>query len=118
MKKRKAILAVAGAVLMTAVAGLAGCSGGDPPNYHGETTNADGSMLYNKALFYSNSVQQGGPDPQVLDDTARSGYYYLFSTQGSFHTMRSKNLTEWEDVGPTFFQRQNQEVSHAVGRPK
>lgn len=116
MKKRFAVLAVAGAMLMTAVAGFAGCSGGELSNYHGETSNADGSMLYNKSLFYSNSVQQGGPDPQVLDDTARSGYYYLFSTLGSFHTMRSKNLTEWENVGPTFFQRQSDEVRYATGR--
>lgn len=116
MKKSKAISAIAGALLFAVVAGFSGCSGkGELSNYHGETNNADGSMLYNQSLFYSNSVQQGGPDPQVLDDTARSGYYYLFSTLGSFHTMRSTNLTEWEDVGPTFFQRQNQEVSHAVG---
>ena len=116
MKKRKVILAIAGAVFMTAVVAFSGCSGADLSNYHGETTNADGSMLYNKALFYSNSVQQGGPDPQVLDDTARSGYYYLFSTLGSFHTYRSKSLTEWENVGPTFFQRQSDEVRYATGR--
>ena len=56
--------------------------------------------MYNTALFYDNSLQQGYPDPQVLDDTARSGYYYLFGTSGGFATMRSKDLAVWENVGP------------------
>lgn len=83
-------------------------------SYRGEQTDENGDLVYNKELFYNNSVQQGGADPQVLDDTARSGYYYLFTTAGSFHTMRSTNLTEWEHVGPTFFQRQSEEIRRAT----
>lgn len=82
--------------------------------YQGEQKDANGRTVYNTELFYSNQIKQGGPDPQVLDDTARSGYYYLYSTLPNFHTMRSENLVEWDDVGPTFFNTQSQEVKRAT----
>ena len=78
--------------------------------YRGGEEKPDGSILYNTALFYDNEVQQGFPDPQVLDDTARSGYYYLYGTSAGFFTMRSKNLTEWENVGPVFDHSQTEEI--------
>ncbi len=70
--------------------------------YKGEKKDADGNIVYNTSLFYSNAVQQGYPDPQVLDDTEQSGKYYLYGTSGNFAAMRSENLAEWEHVGPTF----------------
>ena len=116
MKKLKALICTATALVLCA--GLfAGCAGGkeyELSSYRGEQTDEKGEIVYNKSLFYNNSVHQGGADPQVLDDTARSGYYYLFTTAGSFHTMRSKNLTEWENVGPTFYQRQHQDNPEEV----
>lgn len=71
----------------------------DIANYQSTGTNSLGQVDYNKNLFYSNSVIQGGPDPQVLDNTARDGYYYLFVTAT---ILRSTNLTDWEEVGPLF----------------
>ena len=43
--------------------------------YRGENKDANGNTVYNTSLFYSNVIQQGYPDPQVLDDTAQSGKY-------------------------------------------
>ena len=82
--------------------------------YRGGEEKPDGSILYNTALFYDNEVQQGYPDPQVLDDTARSGYYYLYGTSAGFFTMRSKNLTEWENVGPVFDHSQTPEIERCT----
>lgn len=112
MKKLKTLLTVCFAAVVGVCAMLTGCSTteNELSCYRGEKVNPDGSMLYNTELFYSNSVQQGFPDPQVLDDTARSGYYYLFGTASGFFTMRSKNLTEWENVGPTFDHSYDKEV--------
>ena len=74
-------------------------SGNDIPNYQSTGTDSLGQVYYNKNLFYNNSTMQGGPDPQVLDNTDRDGYYYLFVTAGIW---RSANLTDWEEVGPLF----------------
>lgn len=84
--------------------------------YRGGEEKPDGSILYNTALFYDNEVQQGYPDPQVLDDTARSGYYYLYGTSSGFFAMRSKNLTDWEDVGPVFNNAQTNEVARCTAQ--
>lgn len=65
--------------------------------YKGEDKDSSGRTVYNMSLFYSNSLQQGYPDPQVLDDTQQSGYYYLYGTS-NFQTMRSKDLAVWEYV--------------------
>ena len=74
-------------------------TGKDIANYQSNGTNNLGQVYYNKNLFYNNSVIQGGPDPQVLDNTERDGYYYLFITAG---ILRSTNLTDWEEAGPLF----------------
>lgn len=71
----------------------------DIANYQSTGTDSLGQVYYNKNLFYNNSVIQGGPDPQVMDNTERDGYYYLFVTAGIW---RSSNLTDWEEVGPLF----------------
>jgi len=65
--------------------------------YKGEDKDTSGNTIYNTSLFYNNKLKQGYPDPQVLDDTARSGYYYLYGTS-NFQTMRSKDLAVWEHV--------------------
>ena len=116
MKKTKLLLTAGLALVLACSAGFAGCGAREYElsSYRGETKDEDGNTVYNTELFYSNQVQQGYPDPQVLDDTARSGYYYLFGTSGSFTTMRSKDLVNWEDVGPTFLQRQSEEVRKAT----
>lgn len=115
MKKTKCLAA---GLILSMICGisLTGCGAREYElsHYSGETKDDDGRTIYNKELFYSNQVQQGYPDPDVLDDTSRSGYYYLFGTWGCFTTMRSKNLVEWEDVGPTFFPRQSEEVMQAT----
>ena len=116
MKKTKLLLTAGLALVLACSAGFAGCGAKEYElsSYRGETKDADGNTVYNTELFYSNQVQQGYPDPQVLDDTARSGYYYLFGTWNSFTTMRSKDLVNWEDVGPTFLQRQSEDVRRAT----
>ena len=113
MKRSKPVLTVCVALLLGLCATLSGCGKTKEYElscYRGETTKDDGSILYNTALFYDNAVQQGYPDPQVFDDTARSGYYYLYGTSVGFFTMRSKNLTEWENVGPVFDRLQSADV--------
>ena len=82
------------------------------------------------AQTYSNPVlRRDCPDPTILDDRERSGYFYLYSTQSqrdgnaiasrdasadepediiSLPIYRSRNLTEWEFVGDGF----------AEGRPE
>jgi len=65
--------------------------------YKGEDKDTSGNTIYNTSLFYNNRLKQGYPDPQVLDDTARSEYYYLYGTS-NFQTMRSKDLAVWEYV--------------------
>lgn len=114
--KRFGFIAVQLALLMVCGACLTGCSSKEYElsHYSGETKDGNGRTVYNTDLYYSNQVKQGYPDPCVLDDTARTGYYYLFGTADCFTTMRSKNLVEWEDVGPTFFPRQSEEVRRAT----
>lgn len=117
MKTSKKIVSAlfAGVFGISSLFALAGCdSEYELSAYTGGDKDKNGNPVYNTELFYSNSVRQGGADPQVLDDTARSGYYYLFTTTGSFHVRRSKDLAVWEDVGPTFMQRQSDEVRRAT----
>ena len=116
MKKTKSIAILGVALVLGFSVGLSACGRNEYrlSNYQGENKDADGKTIYNTELFYSNTVQHGYPDPQVLDDTARTGYYYLFGTIDNFTTMRSKDLVNWEDVGPTFFQRQSDEVRKAT----
>lgn len=117
MKRGKKIVSalIAGILGISSLLAFAGCDQDHLLSaYTGGDKDENGNPVYNTELFYSNSVRQGGADPQVLDDTARSGYYYLFTTAGSFHVRRSKDLAVWEDVGPTFMQRQSDEVRRAT----
>ena len=68
-------------------------------NYQGQLEAGQTKSDYNKALFYRNDKKADGADPFVLDNTARDGYYYMYTTAGSFYSYRSKNLSDWEMVG-------------------
>lgn len=69
--------------------------------YSGSTVGDDGKIVFNEKLFYMNEDKGPGPDPFVLDDTERSGYYYIGSTQGEFVLYRSKDMMTIEAVGPS-----------------
>lgn len=114
MKRKKLLAALVSLVMAVA---LTGCGAGETVRlsyYGGENKGMNGRSVLNNALFYDNTLIQGNPDPQVLDNTARDGYYYLFATSGgTFPAMRSKNLAEWENVGPVF-DRSDAEVIRAT----
>lgn len=97
----RAICAVLALLLLASVC-LTGCEQTgkkvyELSSYTGEEKDSGGKLVYNTSLFYSNSLQQGYPDPQILDDTERSGYFYLYGTS-NFQTMRSRDLAAWEYV--------------------
>lgn len=64
----------------------------------------------NKKLFYVNSNEEWGADPAIIhieDGSDQDGYYYVYCTSGYIGTngieaWRSKNLTDWQRVGPVF----------------
>jgi len=114
MRKSKPLIALCLALSIGATVGLSACGNGNElSNYQGENKNANGSTIYNTSLFYDNAVKQGYPDPQVLDDTARTGYYYLYGTS-DFQVMRSKNLAEWEPVCIALNWSQTAEVQNCL----
>lgn len=62
-------------------------------------------------VFYRNDNVTNLPDPFVLDNTARDGYYYLYGTWGAFRCFRSKNMMDWTDCGEVLRQyRENHKV--------
>lgn len=103
--KIKRILAAA-CVLASLCGMLAGCESMqgeiqyEVPSYKGELQEGQTKSDFNKELFYRNDRKiPEAPDPFVLDNTSRDGYYYLYGTIGSFLTYRSKDMMEWEPVG-------------------
>lgn len=80
-------------------------------NYQSMDDDGVGGQLYNRNLFYTNSVQQGSADPQVLDDTARSGYYYLYVTASIW---RSKDLVNWTEVNGLLVESENDEEQNVL----
>lgn len=64
----------------------------------------------NKNLFYVNSSNEWGADPSLLfvpDEDGDGGTYYVYCTSGYINTAgievwRSRNLTDWECLGPAF----------------
>lgn len=94
-------------VLVTALvfmfSAFAGCSKAtEISSYQGENKDPlTGNSVYDKELFYRNDYFAESADPFVLDDTARSGYYYLYRTGSRLYALRSKNLTDWEPIGNT-----------------
>ena len=62
-------------------------------------------------VFYRNDNVTNLPDPFVLDNTARDGYYYIYGTWGAFSCYRSKNLMDWEYCSDVLQQyRENNKV--------
>jgi hypothetical protein len=68
----------------------------------------------NKNLFYVNSSMEWGADPSLLyvEDGEYGGYFYIYATSGYINTSginvwRSKNLTDWECMGPAFMPDQD-----------
>ena len=94
-------------VLVTALvfmfSAFAGCSKAtEISSYQGGNKDPlTGNSVYDKELFYRNDYFAESADPFVLDDTARSGYYYLYRTGSRLYALRSKNLTDWEPIGNT-----------------
>ena len=121
MKKTKFVISAV--LALCCVAGAAGCSSDEYsslpryelPNYHGETVDEFGDSVYDQELFYRNDYKVSGADPFVLDDTARSGYYYLYRTENAMDAARSKDLMNWEPVGGTLNIREGyNEISRAT----
>lgn len=52
---------------------------------------------YNKELWRRNGSDLGGADPLVLDDTARTGYYYAYVTGLTYSY--SDDLVDWKSGG-------------------
>lgn len=62
-------------------------------------------------LFFRNDNLTSLPDPFVLDNTSRDGYYYVYGTWGAFRCFRSKNMMDWEDCGEVLQQyRENNRI--------
>ena len=116
IKKIKSITALICVTLIGMSFGLAACSnsavisGNELSAYKGENKDSNGNTIYNKSLFYSNKEVQGGADPFVLDDTSQTGYYYLYTTGAAFNVSRSKDLCNWEIVGPAVTPNQPTDV--------
>ncbi|MDE6401884.1 MAG: family 43 glycosylhydrolase, partial [Clostridiales bacterium] len=102
MRKMKKIAALALAAI-TATA-FVGCSEEQDAAflyYQGDRIDvATGKMEFSTDLFYRNDYKVAGADPFVLDNTSRDGYYYIFTTSGHFESSRSKDLVNWEIMGP------------------
>lgn len=118
MKKTK-LLCTLSAVLMSAVVALSACSGGETGTrvdfYSGDEYNEDGTVRYNHELFYMNANKGPGPDPFVLDNTERDGYYYIWSTlSNGLFIYRSKDMMEMEPVGPSLQFEAGSEEANAV----
>lgn len=99
------------AVAACAVLGLsmAGCGGGttaktvyELPYYDGKTYEEDADKpVYNSELWRRNDNNEGDPDPFILNNTERDGYYYRYGTDGTNITnvARSTDLSNWYECG-------------------
>lgn len=108
-----------GAVLASALSALmvfsaCGSGGTRIDFYSGDEYDANEKMVFNEELFYINEAKGPGPDPFVLDDTARSGYYYIGSTLGEFLLYRSKDMMTMEAVGPSLNIPQGSDQANAT----
>lgn len=102
MRKMKKIAAIALAAI-TATA-FVGC-GGDEATfvyYQGDRVDSKtGKMEFSTDLFFRNDRKTDGADPFVLDNTARDGYYYMYTTSNHLEAFRTEDLVNWEPMGPT-----------------
>lgn len=70
------------------------------PHYSGtEFQELTGEPVYNQELWRLNTSEIKLPDPFVLDNTERDGYYYVYGTSGLFSCYRSQDLSVWEPMG-------------------
>ena len=70
-------------------------------SYQGEVAKGETKADFNENLFYRNDKKANCPDPFVLDNTERDGYYYMYGTEYSMFCYRSKDMMSWEQVGNT-----------------
>lgn len=68
-------------------------------NYQGDKVDGSGALIYNKDIYRRNDWYKGaGADPFIMKDP-QSEYFYMFSTCDMCAVSRSKNLTDWEEMG-------------------
>ena len=104
MKIIRSFAALLAVLMVVSCVLLAGCQAYvqtqyEVPNYQGQLKDGQSKSDFNQELFYRNDKKAGCPDPFVLDNTSRDGYYYLYGTEGSLYCYRSKDLMDWERVG-------------------
>lgn len=107
MKMKQILSWILALITVFSCVSLAGCKQEtqmqyEIPHYQGQLQEGQKKSDYNKELFYRNDHKiKDNPDPFILDNTSRDGWYYLYGTNGSLFTFRSKNLMDWEPVGNT-----------------
>lgn len=73
------------------------------PYYDGKTyEEGHAEPKYSADLWRRNNTSILLPDPQIMDNTAVDGYYYMCGTSGGvnvFETYRTKDLDTWEKCG-------------------
>lgn len=95
MKRRPFVQLTALLLLLCLSFSLAAC--GQPSWYYDYGDPARG---FDTDLFYQNDHSLSGADPFVL---VADGYYYLYITGNTYiPAYRSKNLNDWEELGPVF----------------
>lgn len=104
MKIIRSFATLLAALMVVSCVLLAGCQAYvqtqyEVPNYQGQLKDGQTKSDFNQELFYRNDKKAGCPDPFVLDNTSRDGYYYLYGTEGSLYCYRSRDLMDWERVG-------------------
>ena len=101
-------LALCAAVATVTVGGCSVIGGGNGqktvyelPHYSGtEKGELDEYSKYNKTLWRRNTDTVRLADPQIFDNTAVDGYYYLYATTGEgFTAYRTKDFSSWESAG-------------------
>ena len=114
MKVKRLGLALAAVLGVTTL--FTGCGGSTQIDFYaGDKLDSNGNMIFNEELFYLNENKGPAADPFVLDDTARSGYYYISSTQGDLMLYRSKDMMTMEPVGPALDIEKGTVIANATG---
>ncbi len=111
MKRTKGIMRILLVAVLTMLA-VCGCDRGGSSYKTGELSyySYDSKAKeVNKNLFYVNSSNEWGADPAIIycSEGEHAGYFYVYCTAGEIGTngicaWRSKNLTDWESLGPVF----------------
>lgn len=80
-------------------------------NFYDQSNYEEGATksTYNNKLFYRNDRKVGIADPEVIyidnPDDPEYGYFYMYGTSMSrgYASYRSKDLVNWENMGPALF---------------